>query len=269
MKIKGIDVSKHQGTIDWDKVKKSGIDVAIIRCGYGINKVSQDDSQFERNYKETKRAGIKVGVYLYSYATNVTQARSEAQHVLRLLQNKELDYPVFYDLEDEKTTGKCSRALIADIAEAFCNAIIIAGYKVGIYANKNWFTNILTDARFNQWNKWVAQYNNECTYQGSYTAWQYSSSGKVEGISGKVDMDEFYCDYIEKTNVIPSAPIDTLPDLTEYVGTSIAGALNSKGYNSTFAYRKTIAAKLGITNYKGTAAKNLEMIKRLGGTVKA
>jgi GH25 family lysozyme M1 (1,4-beta-N-acetylmuramidase) len=260
MKIKGIDVSRYQGTIDWDKVKNTGIEVAILRCGYGLNKTSNDDVQFERNYKEAKRVGIKVGVYLYSYATSVTQARSEAQHVLRLVQNKTLDYPVFYDLEDASITAKCSKTVIGDIAEEFCNTITAKEYAVGIYANKYWFTNVLTDSRFAQWDKWVAQYNKECTYQGNYVGWQYSSSGSVNGITGKVDMNEFYSDYWKTSD-------NTLPDLTGYVGTSIAAALNSKGYDSSYAYRKTLAAKLGISNYSGTANQNLEMIIKLGGKV--
>jgi GH25 family lysozyme M1 (1,4-beta-N-acetylmuramidase) len=260
MNYKGIDVSKHQGIISWDKVKKAGIDVAIIRCGFGSDRTSNDDKQFERNYSEAKRVGIKVGVYLYSYATSVSMAASEAQHVIRLLKDKSIDYPVFYDLEDAGTTGKCSKTVIADMAETFCNAITAAGYNVGIYANKYWFTSILTDARFNKWDKWVAQYNTKCTYQGSYVGWQYSSEGNVDGITGKVDMDEFY---------IKSSPNvkDVLPDLTGYVGTSIAAALNSKGYDSSFAYRKTLATKLGIANYTGTAYQNLEMIVKLGGRV--
>jgi GH25 family lysozyme M1 (1,4-beta-N-acetylmuramidase) len=271
MKIKAIDVSKHQATIDWDKVKAAGVEVAIIRCGYGSNIALQDDTQFEANYAGAKRVGIKVGVYLYSYAKEVGAAKSEAEHVIRLLKGKTLDYPVYYDLEDSNTTGKCSASVIGDMATAFCNAVKAAGYKVGIYANKYWFTSILTDSRFNNWDKWVAQYSNDCTYQGKYTAWQYTSTGKVNGISGNVDMSYFYKDYSTASTATAtttsSVSTTALPDLTGYTGTSIAGGLNSKGYDSTLAYRKALAAKLGISNYTGTAAQNLEMIKKLGGTV--
>ena len=268
MKLKGIDVSKHQGRIDWNKVKSAGIQVAILRCGYGADIASQDDAQFQRNYAEAKRVGIKVGIYLYSYADTLSEAKSEAAHVIRLLKGKSIDFPVFYDLEDANTTGRCSSKLIGDMAQAFCDAISAAGYKVGIYANKYWFTSKLTDARFNQWDKWVAQYYSECTYQGKYVGWQYTSSGKVDGIVGRVDMNEFYTDYVSMTSVAPSAPVEKLPDLSGYVGCSIAGALNSKGYDSSYAYRKTLASQVGITNYSGTAEQNLEMIRKLGGTVK-
>lgn len=199
--IKGIDVSTHQGVIDWEKVKADGIQYAILRCGYGSDMESQDDAQFKRNADECTRLGIPFGVYLYSYANSKDKAKSEAEHTLRLVKGYDLSYPIFYDLEDADTTQKCSKELIGDMAEIFCNAIEKAGYKVGIYASKHWFTNILTDKRFDQWDRWVAQYNSKCTYEGTYTMWQYSSSGKVDGISGNVDMNECYKDYVTSTPV--------------------------------------------------------------------
>jgi GH25 family lysozyme M1 (1,4-beta-N-acetylmuramidase) len=273
MKIKAIDVSKHQGTIDWTKVKNAGVELAIIRCGYGSDITSQDDQMFEANYSGAKKAGLKVGVYLYSYAKSVTDAKSEAEHAIRLLKGKTLDYPVYYDLENMQTVGTCSALVIGDMATVFCDAVKAAGYKVGIYANKYWFTKILTDSRFNNWDKWVAQYYSECTYQGKYIAWQYTSTGKVDGISGNVDMNEFYVDYATTTTATATTSATAtqtttaLPDLSGYTGTSIAGALNSKGYDSSYAYRKTLAEKLGISNYTGTAAQNLTLIEKLGGKV--
>lgn len=267
LKIKAIDVSKHQGQIDWDKVKSDGVEVAIIRCGFGDDIKSQDDSQWFRNIQEAKRVGVKVGAYLYSYATNVTHAQSEANHAIRLLKDIQLDYPVYYDLEDNNTVGKCSKSSIGDMAEVFCNALSQAGYKVGIYANKYWFTSILTDPRFEKWDKWVAQYNSECTYSGEYQAWQYSSEGKVNGIAGNVDMNWFYKDYAGDAYVSPSAPQENIPNIKGYVGTSIVGALNQFGFNSSYEYRSQLASKLGISNYRGIAEQNLEMIRLLGGTV--
>lgn len=203
MKLKGIDVSHHQGKIDWDKVK-SKIGYAILSVGYGDNITSQDDKQFHRNAKECTRLGIPFGVYIYSYATSIAQAKSEADHVLRLIKGYKLDYPVYYDLEDAGTTGKCSNKLIADMAEIFCNAIEKAGYWAGIYANTSWFTNKLTDSRFNKWVKWIAQYNTTCTYEGKHDMWQYSSSGKINGITGNVDMNYCYTDYPGLINTKPS-----------------------------------------------------------------
>lgn len=190
--LKGIDVSTFQGNIDWEKVKADGVQYAILRCGYGSDLTYQDDTQFKRNARECERLGIPYGVYLYSYADSVEKACSEADHVLRVIKGCKLDYPVYYDLEDANTTGKCSKTKIADMAEAFCNRIKKAGYQVGIYANLSWFNNILTDDRFNQWDKWVAQYNDKCTYKGAYTMWQYTDKGSVKGINGGVDMNYYY-----------------------------------------------------------------------------
>jgi LysM repeat protein len=225
---------------------------------------SQDDSQFERNYSECKRLGIPVGVYLYSYATNTSQAKSEAEHTIRLLKGKTIDYGVWYDLENNDTTGKCSASVIGDMAETYCNAIKQAGYKVGIYANKYWFTSILTDSRFNNWDKWVAQYYSDCTYQGNYVMWQFTSTGKIDGINGNVDCSYYYGEQIK---TVTSNADTQLPNLSGYVGVSIAGALNSKGCDSSFTSRKAIAEKLGIANYTGTADQNKLMITKLGGTV--
>ena len=188
--IKGIDVSYHNGIIDWQKVKASGlVDFAIIRCGYGDKDLSQDDIKFVYNVDECSKAGIPMGVYLYSYALNMAQAQSEADHVLQMIGGKKFDYKVWYDLEDSNTTGKLGASTIGDIAQTFCNSMTNAGFDVGIYANKYWFTSILTDSRFNNWPKWVAQYNNECTYDGVYIMWQYTSDGAVPGVDGRVDVN--------------------------------------------------------------------------------
>jgi len=195
--LKGIDVSYVQGKIDWDTVKNH-IDFAILRCGYGQDKASQDDSQFARNISECERLGIPYGVYLYSYADSIEKAASEADHVLRLIKGHKLAYPVYYDLEDAKTTGKCSNEVIGQIAKTFCDAIEAAGYWVGIYANLSWWNNKLTDKVFDKWVRWVAQYNSTCDYKGTYGMWQYTSSGSVAGINGRVDMDYCYDNYPEK-----------------------------------------------------------------------
>lgn len=189
---KGIDVSYHNGTIDWKRVKQSEVEYAIIRCGYGTNDKSQDDKKWEENVKGCIDNNIPYGVYLYSYADTVEKASSEADHAIRLLQGKKLKYPVYYDLEEDKLRDKISKQTIADIAQTFCDKLSAKGYTVGIYANKDWFTNYLTDSRFNNWTKWVAQYNTVCNYKGKYDMWQCSSTGRVPGISGNVDLNYSY-----------------------------------------------------------------------------
>ena len=189
---KGIDVSYHNGTIDWKRVKQSEVEYAIIRCGYGTNDKSQDDKKWEENVKGCTDNNIPYGVYLNSYADTVEKASSEADHAIRLLQGKKFKYPVYYDLEEDAIRKKLSKTEIANIAKTFCNKLSAKGYTVGIYANKDWFTNYLTDSCFNNWTKWVAQYNTVCNYQGKYDMWQCSSTGRVPGISGNVDLNYSY-----------------------------------------------------------------------------
>ena len=205
-KVVGIDVSRHNGTIDWDTVK-SNVDFAILRVGYGDNYESQDDVQWVRNANECTRLGIPFGVYIYSYATSTAQASSEAYHVLRLIKNYKLTYPVYYDLEDGSTTGTVPASVKGDMAQTFCDIVKGSGYDVGIYANTYWFTSILTDPRFSAWEKWVAQYSNYCTYSGKYRMWQYSSSERIPGIDTAVDVNYRYTGTSMNINNKPSVDI--------------------------------------------------------------
>ena len=186
---KGIDISYHNGTINWDKVKNSDVDFVIIRCGYGDNYTSQDDKKWLENVQACESRGIPYGVYIYSYAENVAQAQSEADHVLRLIKGHKLSYPVFYDLEDEPTTGRHTNQEILNMTRTFCTAIQNAGYNVGVYANKSWFTSKLTDSYYDTLPKWVAQYNSKCTYAKEYMMWQCADNGKVNGIGTNVDIN--------------------------------------------------------------------------------
>ena len=186
---KGIDVGRWNGNIDWKKAKQSGVDYAIIQCGYGMDYASQDDPMWTKNAEECTKLGIPFGVYIYSYATNTTRAKSEAEHVLRLVKGYKLKYPIYYDLEEESVRNSLSTTEIAQIAKTFCSTIENAGYQVGIYANKDWFSNYLTNSVFDNWERWVAQYNYKCDFNGAYSMWQCSSKGVVDGISGKVDLN--------------------------------------------------------------------------------
>ena len=128
----GIDVSRFQGIIDWDVVKEH-IDFAILRCGFGGDDPRQDDPMFIRNADECTRLNIPFGVYLYSYARNVEDAKSEANHVLRLVKNYKLAYPVYYDLEDNNTTGRETNETIAEIAKTFADVLEAQNYYVGLW----------------------------------------------------------------------------------------------------------------------------------------
>ena len=199
---KGVDVSEHNRTIDWEAAKNDGVKFAIIRVGYGNDLTNQDDKYWLRNVSECERLGIPYGVYIYSYAKNADMARSEADHVLRLIKGHDLSYPVYFDMEDKSqfnATGGDPTEL-AKIASAFSEKIEAAGYEVGIYANRNWFTNYLTDPVFDNWVRWVAEYGvSQCQYGGEYGMWQLSSGGRVKGIDypaddegGRVDVNLMY-----------------------------------------------------------------------------
>lgn len=211
-KLKVIDVSTHQGIIDWAKVKASGVDGAIIRCGYGSDIASQDDKQWKRNADECTRLGIPFGTYLYSYAKTIAQAKSEAEHVLRLVKGYNLSYPIYYDLEEAGTeSGAIERAKVfGDIIEA-------AGYWCGVYANKSWWTNHLVGLE--RFVKWVAQYNSVCTYNGSYDMWQYTSSGSIPGVNGNCDVNWCYRDY--PSEIVGKGSSESKPSGTDISGTTL------------------------------------------------
>lgn len=202
MEIKGIDVSSNQGKPDWSKVAKSGIKFAILR----VHQKTGIDGSFEYNYKGCKSNGILIGGYKYSYALTPAQAIDEAEDVIAALNGRGLDFPVFYDLEwtNQRKLGKQA---IENIAVSFLTRMKKAGYKVGIYCNYDWYKNYLTDA-LKQYDCWIANYPKKGLDNGTLqerlrvpvgVGWQYSSKGKVSGISGNVDMDVFYKDYRETT----------------------------------------------------------------------
>ena len=190
---KGIDVSKHNGTIDWAKVKAAGVQFAMLRAGYGRYD-NQKDERFEANYKGATAAGIPVGAYHYSYATTAEQAKQEAEVFLGWIKGKTLTYPVAFDIEDKKQAN-LGVSLISDIIRAFCETVEAAGYYVVVYANKDWLTNRIDADCKSRYDIWLAQWTSEPTYTGSFGLWQYSSKRSVDGVSGNVDMNIAYKDY--------------------------------------------------------------------------
>lgn len=183
-----VDVSYHNGVIDWKKAKDSGVVGAIIRCGYGRDFTKYDDSRYRANMDGALAVGIKVGVYLYSYAKTIESARSEAAHVLRLVApyKSRISLPIYYDLEEEGTqTGAKERAIVfGEILEA-------QGYTVGVYANEYWWRTYLKG--LDRFTKWVAKWGGDKpTKYSNMDLWQYDAYGKVDGIGSGVDMDKPY-----------------------------------------------------------------------------
>ena len=190
---RGIDVSKFQGTIDWNAVKADGITFAIIRCGYrgyGTGALVED-ATYRRNIQGAINAGLKVGVYFYSQAINEAEAVEEASMVLSLVSGYSLPLGVYYDTE--YVAGGRANAISAAqrtaCAVAFCETIRNAGYKAGVYSYASWFYNNLNFANISKYNIWIAQYRDTLSFNYKYNIWQYTGSGRVNGISTAVDMN--------------------------------------------------------------------------------
>lgn len=202
IKEHGIDVSKHNGSINWEKVKKSGVDFAIIRAGYSHtvdNKVDITiDKKFNENYEGAKKSGIKVGVYLYSYATTVQQAREDAFALAEFIKGKKFEYPIYYDMEDD-CQANLTTSLRTQIAYAFMTEMKAKGYYAGVYANEYWYKSKLTYERLLEtgaiwFAKWRSNNKADINYC-EYGLWQYSNNGKVDGISGRVDLNVSFVNY--------------------------------------------------------------------------
>lgn len=189
----GIDVSKWQGNIDFKKVKASGKKFVLIRAGYG-RLTSQKDPYFEANYKNAKAVGLYVGVYWYSYAESAEDAKLEAKAFLEVIKGKQFDMPVIYDFEESSLFAK-GKQFCSDCIKAFCSVMEAAGYWVGLYIFRSALQNYITAEVANRYTMAVSEYAPKLNYAGQYGIWQYSSMGRVNGISGDVDLDKCYYDY--------------------------------------------------------------------------
>ena len=193
----GIDVSKWNKDIDWDRVKNAGVEFAIIRAGYrgSVTGSLVQDLYFDANMKGAAKAGIPVGVYFFTQATNEVEAVEEASAVLRWVQEYEITYPIFIDTEGAGGNGRAD-GLDVDtrtlVCEAFCRTIENAGYEAGVYASRNWYNNNLHVEKLEDYYIWLAEYRSVPLYQGYYRMWQYSSKGRIDGIEGNVDMNIMY-----------------------------------------------------------------------------
>ena len=191
---KGIDVSEHQGRIGWPSVKASGVEFTILRAGYG-RVASQKDKQFENNYTAAKAAGVPCGAYWYSYATSEEEARKEAAVCLEILKGKQFEYPIYYDVEEQRTF-QLGKGKVSAIIKAFCEELEKGGYFVGLYMSAYPLGNLVDEEVKRRYVVWVAHYGvQKPVYSGAYGMWQKSCTGKVTGITGNVDLDEAYEDY--------------------------------------------------------------------------
>lgn len=193
----GIDVSRWNETIDWEKVKEDGIEFAIVRCGYrgASSGALVLDSMYEDNIKGAIEAGIPVGVYFFTQATSEVEAVEEASMVISLIEDYDVDYPVFLDSESAGGSGRADGLDMDERVQyhkAFLETIASAGYETGIYASKNWLNDQLDMTQLSQYKTWLAEYADVPTYDKYFDMWQYTSKGTVDGIGTRVDLNVSY-----------------------------------------------------------------------------
>jgi len=194
---KGIDVSKWNKEIDWEKVKAEGVEFAIIRCGYrGSSSGSLIlDPTYEANIKGAIEADIPVGVYFFTQAVNEVEAVEEASMVINLIRPYDVDYPVFLDSESAGGNGRADQLTAeerTDIHKAFLETISNAGYATGIYGSTNWLNAKVDMNQLSGYHTWLAEYAEIPSYEGYYHMWQYTSKGEIDGISTNVDLNLCY-----------------------------------------------------------------------------
>lgn len=277
--IHGIDVSefnvKYKGNdrqwIDWNKVKASGVQFAFIRVagrGWGSAGNFYNDSTFLQNYKGAKAAGLKIGVYILSQATNEREAIEEANYIINKIRqnNMTIDLQVVMDYEftPAGSGGRLRKALITDkmpksqatnICMAFCNTVAANGYRPMLYADANMMKNYLNGNTIAQkYPVWLAQYNNVVTYKGAYSYWQYTSSGSVPGIQGSVDLDYYYSPDGNFSFSTPNIPVPTGNTAPKDAKIVYSSHIQSSGWEEEERYD-------GITSGTTGSSKRLEAIK--------
>ena len=237
--MKGIDVSVHNGNIDWNKVKADGIEFAILRAGFGRLE-KQKDEKFEQNYAEAKAAGIPVGAYWYSYAMSPEEAEIEANVFLKVIKGKQFEMPVYFDLEEKKQFD-LGKEKVSAIMRAFLERVESAGYFTGLYGSASpLFTHTADDIK-SHYTIWLAHWVDRTNYSGAYAVWQYSEKGKVDGISGNVDLDTCYKDF---------------PTIIKGKGLNGFGAVKpSPVPDDKTDTTVTATIKIGDDTYKGTLVK--------------
>ncbi len=245
MSIKGLDVSRFQGEVDWERVKAAGYQFAMLRAGYGDDSV---DGQFRRNASECNRLGIPIGAYWFCYAASPENAAQEADSCIRTVSGYRLDYPVCYDIEQasadyvEKQGVSFTPALAQNLVKSFCGRVESQGYFAMFYSNRSFYDTYLGAALAGRYAFWYARYTD--TFDGTDCGiWQYTSTGSVPGISGNVDLDLAYVDYpsvirraglnhLDGTAPVPPSPApqyityviqpgDTLSGIAQRFGTSV------------------------------------------------
>ena len=227
--IKGIDVSRYQGEIDWPAVAADGVRFAMIKALQGADKV---DPRFRENAEGAARAGIPFGVYVYGKANNAEEARREAEAAIDLISDFRLAYPVALDVESAHFRELTPSAL-GDIINAFCTRVKEAGETPLVYSNKDWLTNVIPKECSGKWPVWLAQWRKTPPdYSGPYAMWQYGKA-QVAGIQTKADMDICYADFPAEKERLPVRFAVTLPRLTGEPALAMQRALIAANYKDS------------------------------------
>lgn len=179
--MKGVDISQHNGDVDFGRVKSAGIEFVILRAGYG-KCISQIDVDFYRNYKNAKENGLKVGAYWYSYASSPDEALLEAKVFCEVVKGLDFDLPLYYDIEENNSLKQATANI-----QAFCNYLESQGYFAGVYANANAFNNFIDSSIKSRYTTWLAHWSDKPAFVSPM--WQNSSTGHIDGIKGYVDTD--------------------------------------------------------------------------------
>ncbi|MCR5484351.1 MAG: glycoside hydrolase family 25 protein [Clostridiales bacterium] len=195
-----IDVSEHQGDIDWKKVRDDGVKYAFIRVGYRgyMSGIINLDKKFDANMRGASTAGIKTGVYFFSQAINESEAKEEAEYTLKQAGKYAVELPIVFDMEyvtsGDRIDGLTKEEKTA-VASAFCDAVLSGGYQALIYGNSAWLTGDIDVVKASEYGLWLALYTKENTFPYDFSIWQYASNGKVDGIDANVDMNLIFEDY--------------------------------------------------------------------------
>lgn len=239
VKLKGIDVCGYQGKIDFKKVKAGGVDFVIVKAGYSTSTVET----WETNFANAKNSGLKVGAYWYSYATTIEQGVNEAKAFIKALKGKQLDFPVYLDLEEKSQFDK-GKEFCTALVEAFCGELEKAGYYAGVYCSTYWFTNMVEEEVRKKRPAWIADYRGECFYKGSYGIWQYDAD-YVQGVQYDCDRDWGYEDYSEyiKSNGLNGYSKEIVPpEVKKTVDELAREVINGLWGNGQERYDKLTAA---------------------------
>lgn len=233
--IKGIDVSSHQGKINWQAVKDSGIKFAMIRAGWSWYEGGMNiDKTFYDNMQGAQAAGLDVGVYLYSYDKTPAAARIATKRLLEIIAPYKLTYPIAFDIEDAIHT-QISKAQNTAICKAFMDEVEVAGYYGTLYTYTNFINSYLNKQELTKYDKWIADYRAKCGYDGPYGMWQYTGSGSCPGVTGNCDLNECYKDYpaiIKKAGLNGWGKVPEPPQQTQKTFSLDLPKLQEQGYST-------------------------------------